>query len=212
MKRIVTERELETNAQNGVFRVTKDMILTPFARDFAVERGIELQYGSESQDSAVTSVDDDALTAAILEIVEAELGDMSSVLESAAQENSAPAYVPADGQDSITQAVTAVLSEKHRTDEQSSQAVITVAGENHSGIVAQVSQVIGDMGANIIDVSQTVVGNYFTMILVVDIGELERSGTGFSAFRESVQTAAKRAGVAANVMHENILKTMHRVV
>jgi len=47
---------------------------------------------------------------------------------------------------------------------------------------------------------------------VVDITELEESGTGFSVFREAVQAAAKQVGVAANVMHENILRTMHRVV
>ena len=210
MKRIVTEKELETHAQNGVFRVTKDMIVTPFARDFAIERGIRLEYPSEANESAPATIDDDALTAAILEIVEAELGDMGSMSSNAPQ-SASPAPIPRDD-DSISRAVSAVLSEKHRSDEHSTQAVVTVAGENHAGIIARISQVIGDMGTNIVDISQTVVGDYFTMILIVDIGDLERSGTGFATFREAVQIAAKQAGVAANVMHENILKTMHRVV
>ena len=192
------------------------MILTPFARDFAMQNGIKLEYPSDSSaptgGSSVTS--EDQLAAAIREIVEAELGHNEAALEAAiAQEVRAQLTdEPAPNNDSVSNAVSAVLTEKHRMEGVKAQAVITVAGENNAGIVAKVSQAIGDLGANIVDISQTVVGEYFTMILVVDITDLEESGTGFSVFRESIQAAAKQVGVAANVMHENILRTMHRVV
>ena len=216
MKRIVTDKEVETSAKDGVFRVTKEMILTPFARDFAMQNGIKLEYPSDS--SAPTGggplTSEDQLAAAIREIVEAELGHNEAALEAAiAQEVRAQLTdEPAPNNDSVSNAVSAVLTEKHRMEGAKAQAVITVAGENNAGIVAKVSQAIGDLGANIVDISQTVVGEYFTMILVVDITDLEESGTGFSVFRESIQAAAKQVGVAANVMHENILRTMHRVV
>lgn len=214
MKRIVTDKELEANAKQGVFRVTKDMILTPFARDFAMENGIRLEYPSDASSSAQPNhgTSEDQLSAAIREIVEAELGHNEAALEAAIAQEVRAQLTDAPPQDSVNSAVTAVLTEKHRLEGTTAQAVITVAGENHAGIVAQVSQSIGEMGANIVDISQTVVGDYFTMILVVDITELEESGTGFSVFREAVQAAAKQVGVAANVMHENILRTMHRVV
>ena len=216
MKRIVTDKELEANAKEGVFRVTKDMILTPFARDFAMQNGIRLEYPSDVSSSAQPNhgTSEDQLSAAIREIVEAELGHNEAALEAAiAQEVLAQlTEAPPESQDSVSSAVSAVLTEKHRTEGSTAQAVITVAGENNAGIVAKVSEAIGEMGANIVDISQTVVGEYFTMILVVDITELEESGTGFSVFREAVQVAAKQVGVAANVMHENILRTMHRVV
>jgi ACT domain-containing protein len=216
LKRIVTDKELEANAKEGVFRVTKDMILTPFARDFAMQNGIRLEYSSDASTSAQSNhgTPEDQLSAAIREIVEAELGHNEVALEAAiAQEVRAQLTdAPPENQDSVSSAVSAVLTEKHRVEGSTAQAVITIAGENHAGIVAKVSEAIGEMGANIVDISQTVVGDYFTMILVVDITDLEESGTGFSVFREAVQVAAKQVGVAANVMHENILRTMHRVV
>ena len=46
MKRIVTDRDLEALAKDGVFHVTSNMILTPFARDFAVQNGIRLEHGT----------------------------------------------------------------------------------------------------------------------------------------------------------------------
>ena len=85
MKRIVTDKELEANAKQGVFRVTKDMILTPFARDFAMENGIRLEYPSDASSSAQPNhgTSEDQLSAAIREIVEAELGHNEAALEAA---------------------------------------------------------------------------------------------------------------------------------
>ena len=217
MKRIVTDKELESKSENGVFRVERDMILTPSARDFALKKGIRLEYPSEHSGTGVPSPDEDALTAAIREIVAAELGHLDGELETVISQEvhnhlGTQPSTESPMSDSVAEAVTSVLSAKHRTAEKKAQAVITVAGENNPGIVAEVSRVLGEMGTNIVDISQTVVGRYFTMILVVDIQHLEASGTGFSSFRETVQRAARDAGVAANVMHENILTTMHRVV
>lgn len=222
MKKIVTDKDIESKAVNGVFRVEKNMILTPFARDFSVQKGIRLEYASsrETPSSSASSAND--LEAAIREIVEAELGHSEAALESVIAEEvrsqlgggGASSNAPIDGpiESSVAQAVSSVLNAKHLAEGNTAQAVITVAGENNAGIVAGVSAAIGQMGANIVDISQTVVGEYFTMILVVDIQELERKGTSFSDFRKAIENAAKTAGVAANVMHENILRTMHRVV
>ena len=218
MKRIVTDKELESRSENGVFRVERDMILTPFARDYALQKSIRLEYPSEQGDGSTVPTDEDALTSAIREIVAAELGHLDGELEAVISQEvqshlaTQPTGAETPMNDSVAEAVTAVLGAKHRIAENTAQAVITVAGENNPGIVAEVSRVLGEMGTNIVDISQTVVGNYFTMILVVDIQHLEASGTGFSSFRETIQRAARDAGVAANVMHENILKTMHRVV
>ena len=140
MKRIVTDKEVETSAKDGVFRVTKEMILTPSARDFAMQNGIKLEYPSDSTapmgGSPVTS--EDQLAAAIREIVEAELGHNEAALEAAIahEVRSQLTDAPATTNDSVSNAVSAVLTEKHRMEGTKAQAVITVAGENHAGIVA----------------------------------------------------------------------------
>ncbi len=224
MKKIVTDRDLEALARDGVVEISGDMILTPSARDLAVNKGIRLEYASERKEkpSSSPSTEDD-LEAAIREIVAAELGESGADIRSAitsevrAQLTQSPVSSTQATEKntglppSVEQAVTTVLSAAH-TSSENARAVVTIAGENHSGVVASVSAVISDMDYNIVDISQTVIGMYFTMILVVDIQDLEARGLSFHAFREAVQEAARAAGVAANVMHENILQTMHRVI
>ena len=50
MKRIITDRDLESLAVDGVVHISRDMILTPFAKDFAVNNAIRLEYETDSTD------------------------------------------------------------------------------------------------------------------------------------------------------------------
>ena len=88
------------------------------------------------------------------------------------------------------------------------RAVITVTGKDKVGIIAMSSAECAKYGANIIDISQTVMKEYFAMIMLVEVGELSVS---FSEFVEIMKREGEAAGVDIRVMHEDIFNTMHRI-
>ena len=51
------------------------------------------------------------------------------------------------------------------------RAVVTVTGKDKKGIIAKVSMFLSEKGANIEDISQTILGEYFAMIMIVDLNE-----------------------------------------
>jgi ACT domain-containing protein len=51
------------------------------------------------------------------------------------------------------------------------RAVVTVTGKDRKGIIAKVSAFLSEKGANIEDISQTIMGEYFAMIMIVDLSE-----------------------------------------
>ena len=59
------------------------------------------------------------------------------------------------------------------------KAVITVTGKDTMGIIAKVSTACAECGANIVDISQSVLRDYFAMIMLVDIDKLYISFTDF---------------------------------
>ena len=87
-------------------------------------------------------------------------------------------------------------------------AIIAVIGQDQTGILAKISAVCAENNANIIDVTQTVMQKYFTMIMLADITGLNSS---FGEFSERVQAAGKEIGMTVHVMHEDIFNSMHRV-
>ena len=88
------------------------------------------------------------------------------------------------------------------------KAVVTVTGKDKVGIIAMASAECAKYGANIVDISQTVLGEYFAMIMMVSIESLT---VDFSAFAEAMNKAGGECGVDIRVMHEDIFNTMHRI-
>ena len=87
-------------------------------------------------------------------------------------------------------------------------AIIAVIGQDKTGILAKISTVCAENNANIIDVTQTVMQKYFTMIMLADITDLSSS---FGEFSERVHAAGKEIEMTVHVMHEDIFNSMHRV-
>ncbi|MBO4428954.1 MAG: ACT domain-containing protein [Clostridia bacterium] len=87
-------------------------------------------------------------------------------------------------------------------------AVIAVTGKDATGIVAKVSTKCAEYGANITDISQTVLDGYFTMIMIVDIGGLTIE---FSDFIDAMTELGKKSGLIITTMHEQIFNTMHEI-
>jgi ACT domain-containing protein len=88
------------------------------------------------------------------------------------------------------------------------RAVITTTGKNHRGIVAKIAQAIAEAGGDIVDIAQTLVSDYFTMIIVVDTAGLEVS---FAEFKTRLTRAVEALGAECLVMHEEIVNALQRV-
>lgn len=88
------------------------------------------------------------------------------------------------------------------------KAVITVTGKDKVGIIAMASAECAKYGVNIVDISQTVMKEYFAMIMLC---ELEGLTVDFSVFSSEMKKEGERAGVDIRVMHEDIFNTMHKI-
>lgn len=88
------------------------------------------------------------------------------------------------------------------------KAVITVVGHDSKGIIAKVSAGCANAGANIVDISQSVMGEYFAMIMIVDTSELNLA---FTDFVDSMKKIGDDSGLDIRTMHENIFNSMHKI-
>ena len=88
------------------------------------------------------------------------------------------------------------------------KAVISVTGKDNIGIIAKVSSECSLYGANIQDISQSVLSEYFAMIMLVDIGCLN---IGFGDFVDKLKALGEKNNLVISVMHEDIFNSMHRV-
>ena len=88
------------------------------------------------------------------------------------------------------------------------RAVVTVTGKDKVGIIATTSRECARFGANIIDISQTVMKEYFAMIMLVEINSLT---VPFTEFVDYVAEIGKQNGLEIHAMHEDIFDSMHRI-
>lgn len=86
------------------------------------------------------------------------------------------------------------------------RAVITVIGKDMVGILAKVSTACAEANANVAEVTQSVLDEYFAMIMLVDINNL-------SCSLEELQRGIKESvpSMTVHVMHEDIFNSMHRI-
>ncbi len=87
-------------------------------------------------------------------------------------------------------------------------AVISVVGIDKVGITAFVTKTCEKYNANIVDISQKVLDNYFTMIMIVSIDKLN---VNFIKFVEEFELLGKNKDLVIRVMHEDIFNAMHKI-
>jgi ACT domain-containing protein len=207
MSRIITHAEIVRIPDGGVFHLEQGAELTPLAIERAAARGITIHRGappppdpSELAEAArlvLSRLPDGQKSPEAVERVIAEV-------VAAYGQGGAPAEGP--GLPPSADYCTAYLSAERRRDRR--RAVLTASGRNQKGIVARLTAVIADFGGDILDISQTLVGEYFTMLLIVDIGEV---GATFEQFKDALVRTAAECGVQAILMHEDIVSSLHRV-
>ena len=88
------------------------------------------------------------------------------------------------------------------------RAVVTVTGKDKKGIIAKVSTFLSEKGANIEDISQTILGEYFAMIMIVDISSIKQE---LSSLAQECNELGKQIGMSVYLQHEDIFNAMHNV-
>ena len=88
------------------------------------------------------------------------------------------------------------------------KAIVTVIGKDKVGIIAQVSTVLAENMVNILDISQTILQEYFTMIMLVDLSGMKIS---FSELNKKLDEKGKTIGLQIKIQREEVFKAMHQV-
>lgn len=87
------------------------------------------------------------------------------------------------------------------------KAIITVVGKDKSGIVAGVSSKLSDLGLNIDDINQTILDDFFTMMMVVSSDHKE----DFSLLRQQLEVLGNHLKVKINIQSAAIFDAMHNL-
>jgi len=88
------------------------------------------------------------------------------------------------------------------------RAIVTVIGRDTVGIIAAVCALLSEKNVNVLDISQTVLQEYFTMIMMVDTSQ---STVPFAALREALAGAGRERGLDIRIQREDIFDAMHQI-
>ena len=88
------------------------------------------------------------------------------------------------------------------------KAIVTVVGKDQVGIIAAVAIKLAEFNVNILDISQTVMQGYFTMMMVVDVSACAIPVAELSVHLEEM---GKEKGLSIRLQREDIFEAMHRV-
>ena len=88
------------------------------------------------------------------------------------------------------------------------KTVVTVVGKDNVGIIAKVCTYLANNHVNILDISQTITGGFFNMMMVVDSSEATKDITIFS---EELKQIGEELGVVIQAQNEKIFNVMHRI-
>ena len=101
-----------------------------------------------------------------------------------------------------------LLSILNKSEGLNMNAIVSVVGKNTVGILATVSSECAKYNANIVDVSQTIINEYFTMFMIVNI---EKLSVSFIEFVDILTELGKEKNLEIHAMHEDIFNLMHKI-
>ena len=88
------------------------------------------------------------------------------------------------------------------------RTIITVVGKDTVSIIAKVCTYLAENSINILDISQTIVQEYFNMMMIVDMGKMTKS---FEEVADELANVGKELGVQVKCQREEIFNMMHRI-
>lgn len=95
-----------------------------------------------------------------------------------------------------------------KEDASSGKVILTSFGLNHPGIVAGVTKALGDYNCDIQDLSQKILGDFYTMIMVIDIGSSQKD---LKEIQEEMNKVANDLKIKIYLQHEDVFRYMHRI-
>ena len=88
------------------------------------------------------------------------------------------------------------------------RAIVTVIGKDRVGIIADVTGLLAKNGVNVLDISQTVMREYFTMVMLVDTAG---ASVDFSALASVLEKNGEEKGLSIRIQREDIFRAMPRI-
>ncbi len=88
------------------------------------------------------------------------------------------------------------------------KAIITVVGKDTVGIIAKLCSYLAENNVNILDISQTIVQEYFNMMMIVDMTNIQKS---FEQIVNELTETGNAIGVQVKCQREEIFNKMHRI-
>ena len=88
------------------------------------------------------------------------------------------------------------------------KAIVTVIGKDQVGIIAGVCTKLAEYNVNVLDISQTVMQEYFTMMMVVDTAACNQP---FDALASALADYGQNHSLSVRIQRENIFDAMHRI-
>ncbi len=88
------------------------------------------------------------------------------------------------------------------------RAIVTVIGKDRVGIIADVTALLAQYGVNVLDISQTVLQEYFTMIMLVDASQCT---VPFADLARTLDEAGTQRNLQIRAQREDIFNAMHRI-
>ena len=101
-----------------------------------------------------------------------------------------------------------VRNRKYITIDKMNKTIITVVGKDAIGIIAKVCSYLAENNLNILDISQTIVQEYFNMMMIVDVTKLEKP---FEVMSKELEDIGLGIGVQVKCQREDIFDMMHRI-
>jgi ACT domain-containing protein len=205
MPRVISHADVEAAGPGGTVFVEPDAMVTPLAAEQARAMNVTLARQSSAQSPSVIRQVARQVVARLgdarPEVVEAVIAEVIGAL--------GDGEVPAGALEEVAPGIDfcqmCLEQERSRTRR---RAVLTTTGRNQKGIVARVTAKIAELGGDILDISQTLVGDYFTMIIVVDTASL---GVPFASFKEALEAEVRAMDLSCMMMHEDVVSSLHRI-
>ena len=89
------------------------------------------------------------------------------------------------------------------------KALISVTGLDTTGIIAGVATKLSEMNINILDISQTILDGYFTMMMIVDLDGA--AGLSFEEINQKLQPVREELNMSIHMQRMDIFDAMHRI-
>lgn len=87
------------------------------------------------------------------------------------------------------------------------RAIVSVIGKDQVGIIAKITTVLAEEDVNILDISQTILQDFFTMMMLVDVTKFEN----LEGLQQKLANLGESLGLTINLQLEEIFQAMHRV-